>query len=94
MRCEIKSKQFVIDHEAMIVDGSSDLGACIPASRTASCSSTSLIFWRSSATICGRSRLTMRKTNLAWLLARRPDGIFVAPFDQGRKNGLLAKLLR
>jgi len=27
--------------------------------------------------------LTMRKTNLARLLARRPDGIFVAPFEQG-----------
>jgi hypothetical protein len=25
----------------------------------------------------------MRKTNLARLLARRPDGIFVAPFEQG-----------
>lgn len=24
----------------------------------------------------------MRKTNLARLLARRPDGIFVAPFEQ------------
>jgi hypothetical protein len=27
--------------------------------------------------------LTMRKTNLARLLARRPDGIFVAEFEQG-----------
>jgi bifunctional non-homologous end joining protein LigD len=27
--------------------------------------------------------LTMRKTNLARLLARRPDGIFVAAFEQG-----------
>jgi bifunctional non-homologous end joining protein LigD len=27
--------------------------------------------------------LSMRKTNLARLLARRPDGIFVAPFGQG-----------
>jgi len=27
--------------------------------------------------------LTMRKTNLDRLLARRPDGIFVAPFEQG-----------
>jgi bifunctional non-homologous end joining protein LigD len=27
--------------------------------------------------------LSMRKTNLAGLLARRPDGIFVAPFEQG-----------
>jgi bifunctional non-homologous end joining protein LigD len=25
----------------------------------------------------------MRKTNLAQLLARRPDGIFAAPFEQG-----------
>src|ERR1700723_3091559 len=27
--------------------------------------------------------LSMRKTNLARLLTRRPDGIFVAPFEQG-----------
>jgi bifunctional non-homologous end joining protein LigD len=27
--------------------------------------------------------LTMRKTNLARLLTRRPDGIFIAPFEQG-----------
>jgi hypothetical protein len=38
--------------------------------------------WRSTATICGLP-LSMRNTNLARLLARRPDGIFVAPFEQG-----------
>ena len=27
--------------------------------------------------------LSMRKANLARLLARRPDGIFVSPFEQG-----------
>jgi bifunctional non-homologous end joining protein LigD len=27
--------------------------------------------------------MSMRKTNLARLLARRPDGIFTAPFEQG-----------
>jgi bifunctional non-homologous end joining protein LigD len=27
--------------------------------------------------------LSLRKTNLARLFARRPDGIFVAPFEQG-----------
>ena len=27
--------------------------------------------------------LSLRKTNLARLLTRRPDGIFVAPFEQG-----------
>jgi bifunctional non-homologous end joining protein LigD len=30
-----------------------------------------------------RLPLSLRKTNLARLLARRPDGIFVAPFEQG-----------
>jgi hypothetical protein len=32
--------------------------------------------------------LSMRKTNLAQLLARRPDGIFVAPFEHGARSGL------
>ena len=32
--------------------------------------------------LCGLP-LSMRKTNLARLLARRPDGIFVAPTEQG-----------
>ncbi len=27
--------------------------------------------------------LSMRKTNLAWLLARRVDGIFLSDFEQG-----------
>jgi ATP-dependent DNA ligase len=27
--------------------------------------------------------LSLRKTNLARLLARRPEGIFAAPFEQG-----------
>ena len=30
-----------------------------------------------------RLPLSMRKANLARLLARRPDGIFIAPFEQG-----------
>ncbi len=30
-----------------------------------------------------RLPLSMRKTNLARLLTRRPDGIFTAPFEQG-----------
>jgi bifunctional non-homologous end joining protein LigD len=31
----------------------------------------------------GENLRSMRKTNLARLLARRPDGIFVAPFERG-----------
>jgi hypothetical protein len=30
--------------------------------------------------------LSLRKTNLARLLALRPDGIFVAPFEQGENT--------
>jgi bifunctional non-homologous end joining protein LigD len=30
-----------------------------------------------------RLPLSMRKANLSRLLARRPDGIFIAPFEQG-----------
>jgi len=37
--------------------------------------------------------LSMRKTNLAQLLARRPDGIFVAPFDQLRPRFMRQPLL-
>jgi hypothetical protein len=33
-------------------------------------------------TICGGRPLSMRQDNLAQLLARRPDGIFVAEFEQ------------
>jgi hypothetical protein len=40
-------------------------------------SSTPSTSWRSTVTTCGA------KTNLARLLARRPDGILVAPFEQG-----------
>jgi bifunctional non-homologous end joining protein LigD len=32
---------------------------------------------------CTTDSRMMRETNLALLLARRPDGIFVAPFEQG-----------
>jgi ATP-dependent DNA ligase len=37
--------------------------------------------------------LSLRKTNLARLLARRPDGIFVAPFEQGAKTVDVAKIV-
>jgi bifunctional non-homologous end joining protein LigD len=38
---------------------------------------------RSTATTCGSCRYHLRKTNLARLLARRPEGIFVSDFEQG-----------
>ena len=39
--------------------------------------------WRWMATICGICHPQWRKANLARLLARRPDGIFVSDFEQG-----------
>jgi bifunctional non-homologous end joining protein LigD len=35
--------------------------------------------------------LSLRKTNLARLFARRPDGIFVAPFEQGDHSNEVAE---
>ena len=40
-----------------------------------------------------RLPLSMRKTNLARLLARRPDGVFVAPFKQGEIGAGLPPVL-
>src|SRR6266576_1348741 len=37
----------------------------------------------SRVTICGSCRWHLRKNNLAQLLARRPEGIFVSEFEQG-----------
>jgi bifunctional non-homologous end joining protein LigD len=71
-----RQKQFVIDGEAVIlgVDGIPISTRCTRASTITKCSS-----------IYGFDilPLSLRKTNLARLLARRPDGIFVAPFEQG-----------
>ena len=35
------------------------------------------------ARICESCHYSLRKTNLARLLARRPEGIFVSDFEQG-----------
>jgi len=68
-----RHKQFVLDGEAVVlgVDGIADFNAHafdIPA--------------LDGEDLRGLP-LSMRKTNLARLLARRPDGIFVAQFEQG-----------
>jgi hypothetical protein len=38
---------------------------------------------RLSSMTCRQLPLSMRKVNLARLLARRTEGIFIAPFEQG-----------
>jgi hypothetical protein len=56
---------------------------CIPGNTTTRCSFTPSIASRFDGDDLRKLPLSMRKTNLARLLARRPDGIFVAPFEQG-----------
>jgi len=76
---------FVIDGEAVIlgVDGIPDFNALHSHKRDRE---VQLYAFDILALDCDDLRdlpLSLRKTNLARLLARRPDGIFVAPYEQG-----------
>lgn len=78
-------KQFVIDGEAVVlgVDGVADFDAL----HSRKCDHEVQLYAFDILALDGDDLrglpLSMRKTNLARLLARRPDGIFVAPFEQG-----------
>jgi bifunctional non-homologous end joining protein LigD len=78
-------KQFVIDGEAVVlgVDGIADFNALHSRQHEEEVQ----LYAFDILTLDGEDLrplpLSMRKTNLARLLARRPDGIFVAPFEQG-----------
>jgi ATP-dependent DNA ligase len=78
-------KQFVIDGEAVVlgVDGVTDFDALY----SRQCDDQVQLYAFDVLALDGDDLralpLTMRKTNLARLLRRRPDGIFVAPFEVG-----------
>ena len=78
-------KQFVIDGEAVVlgVDGIPDFNALHSRKHDEEVQ----LYAFDILTLDGEDLralpLSLRKTNLARLLARRPDGIFVAPFEQG-----------
>ena len=80
-----RMKQFVIDGEAVIlgVDGIADFNALHSRQHDDEVQ----LYAFDILTLDGEDLrplpLSLRKTNLARLLARRPDGIFVAPFEQG-----------
>jgi bifunctional non-homologous end joining protein LigD len=78
-------KQFVIDGEAVVlgVDGISDFDALHSRRHDAEVQLYAFDILALDGEDLRRLPLSMRKTNLAHLLARRPDGIFVAPFEQG-----------
>jgi bifunctional non-homologous end joining protein LigD len=78
-------KQFVIDGEAVIlgVDGFPDFNALHSRKQDDEVQLYAFDILALDGEDLRAVPLSLRKTNLARLLARRPDGIFVAPFEQG-----------
>ena len=80
-----RTKQFVIDGEAVIlgVDGIPDFNALHSRQHDDEVQLYAFDILTLDGEDLRQLPLSMRKTNLARLLARRPDGIFVTPFEQG-----------
>jgi ATP-dependent DNA ligase len=78
-------KQFVIDGEAVVlgVDGVPDFDALHSRKHDHEVQLYTFDILALDGDDLRGLPLSMRKTNLARVLARRPDGIFVAPFEQG-----------
>jgi ATP-dependent DNA ligase len=78
-------KQFVIGGEAVIlgVDGIPDFNALHSRQHEEEVQLYAFDIMALDGEDLRRLPLSLRKTNPARLLARRPDGIFVAPFEQG-----------
>jgi bifunctional non-homologous end joining protein LigD len=80
-----RQKQFVIDGEAVIlgVDGVPDFNALHSLKHDHEVQFYAFDMLAGDGKDLRDLPLSLRKTNLARLFARRPDGIFVAPFEQG-----------
>jgi ATP-dependent DNA ligase len=80
-----RHSQFVTDGEAVIlgVDGISDFNALYSRQRDEDVQLYAFDILALDGEDLRSLPLSMRKTNLAQLLRGRPDGIFVAPFEQG-----------
>jgi ATP-dependent DNA ligase len=80
-----RQTQFVIDGEAVIlgVDGNSDFEALHSGKYNEEVQLYAFDMLAGDGDDMRKLPLSMRKTNLARLLARRPEGIFVSEFEQG-----------
>jgi bifunctional non-homologous end joining protein LigD len=80
-----RQKHFVIDGEAVILgaDGVSDFNALHSGKHDEEVQLYAFDMLAGDGDDMRALPLSMRKTNLVRLLARRPDGIFAAPFEQG-----------
>jgi len=78
-------RQFVIDGEAVIlgVDGISDFNALHSGRNNEEVQLCAFDVLAMDGDDLRRLSLSMRKANLERLLARRPEGIFLSPFEQG-----------
>jgi ATP-dependent DNA ligase len=78
-------RQFVIDGEAVIlgVDGISDFNALHSGKHNDEVQLCAFDVLAMDGDDLRRLPLSMRKANLERLLARRPEGIFLSPFEQG-----------
>ena len=81
----LRQKHFVIDGEAVVlgVDGISDFDALVPRKHDDEVQLYAFDLLALEGDDLRSLPFSMRKANLARLLARRPEGIFVAPFEQG-----------
>ena len=80
-----RQKRFVIDGEAVIlgVDGISDFDALHSGKHNEEVQLCAFDIFVEGGDDLRKLLLSMRKANLARLLARRPDGIFINPFERG-----------
>jgi bifunctional non-homologous end joining protein LigD len=80
-----KSTSFVVDGEAVLlgVDGVSDFDGLNSRRHDDEVQLYTFDIQALDGEDIRKLKLSMRKANLARLLARRPDGIFTAPFEQG-----------
>jgi len=80
-----RMKHFVIDGEAVIlgVDGRSDFDALHSGRQNEEVQLYAFDMLAGDGDDMRQLPLSMRKANLARLLARRTEGIFIAPFEQG-----------
>ena len=80
-----RRKQFVIDGEAVVlgVDGVSDFGGLRSGKHDAEVQLYAFDCLALDGDDLRKLPLSLRKTNLARMLERRPDGIFLAPYEQG-----------
>lgn len=80
-----RQKQFVIDGEAIVrgVDGYSDFNALHSGKHNAAVEMIAFDILAMDGDDLRDLPLSMRKTNLQRLLARRPEGIFLSDFEQG-----------